>query len=514
MSAAIELTGICKTFGAVRANDNIGLAVAAGTVHGIIGENGAGKSTLVSILSGHYRADAGDIRLFGRPVRMASGADAIRNGIGMVHQHFMLVPNFTVVENLMLVLARAPLLKSSRGEVLQKLSAVQRAYGLHVDPDAVVEDLPVGFRQRVEIIKALLSGGRILILDEPTGVLTPDETDQMFQNLGVLKRQGVTIILITHKLREIMAVTDNVSVMRQGKMVAHRKTAETTREELAELMVGRSVARIRNEMTRAGGDAVLGASDLTVRDQSGTPRLTGVSLTLRAGEIVGVAGVAGNGQSELLAALAGLTAPSGGAISVGGRTITADSPADPRTMRQLGVAHVPEDRRREGLVLPFRMSENAVLGYLRHARGPRRWLLTRRRMLQRCADLMGRFDVRPADPRLRAAGFSGGNQQKLVVAREHGAAPKILLVGQPTRGVDIGAIEFIHKELLHLRDKGCAILLVSVELDEILALSDRIVVLNGGRIVGEVSGEAADRQTVGLMMAGIAGADAPRRIAS
>ncbi|MEM7694410.1 MAG: ABC transporter ATP-binding protein [Pseudomonadota bacterium] len=514
MTPAIQLTGICKTFGAVRANDRVDLTVAPGTIHGIIGENGAGKSTLVSILSGHYRADDGEIALFGKPIKMTSSADAIQNGIGMVHQHFMLVPNFTVVENLMLLLAKTPLLKASRGEVLEKLGEVQASYGLHVAPDAVIEELAVGLQQRVEIIKALISGGRILILDEPTGVLTPDETDQMFESLHVLKKQGVTIILITHKLREIMAVTDNVSVMRQGKMVAHRKTSETTREELAELMVGRTVAHVRNETAHAGDTAVLETTGLTVRDQSGTARLSDVSLTLRAGEIVGVAGVAGNGQSELLAVLAGLAAPSAGAITVGGRTITADKPADPRAMRRLGVAHVPEDRRREGLVLPFQMSENAVLGYLRHARGRRRWLLRRKGMLQRCADLMTRFDVRPPDPRLRAAGFSGGNQQKLVLAREHGANPKILLVGQPTRGVDIGAIEFIHKQLLDLREKGCAILLVSVELDEILALSDRIIALNGGRIVGEVSGANADRQHVGLMMAGISGAAAAERLAS
>ncbi|MEM9223256.1 MAG: ABC transporter ATP-binding protein [Pseudomonadota bacterium] len=505
MSAAVELRGITKVFGAVRANDNVDLTVEAGTIHGIIGENGAGKSTLVSILSGHYRADMGDVVLFGEPTKMQSSADAIRGGIGMVHQHFMLVPNFTVLENLMLGLATAPLLRTDENTVRTKLRELQDAYGLTVDADTVVEDLPVGLQQRVEIIKALIRGGRILILDEPTGVLTPDETDQMFESLHVLKAQGVSIILITHKLREIMDITDNVSVMRQGKMVAHRKTSETTREELAELMVGRSVKTVRNEAHRQAGDVVMATHGLGYRDTVGAMRLADVSLELREGEIVGVAGVAGNGQSELLAILAGLTPPTQGVITIAGHSVGPDKPADPAMMRALGVAHVPEDRRREGLVLPFQMSENAVLGYLAHAHGNSQWFLKRGRMLQRCDDLMGRFDVRPADPRLRAEGFSGGNQQKLVLAREHGAAPKVLLVGQPTRGVDIGAIEFIHRQLLDLRDEGCAILMVSVELDEILALSDRIVAMNAGRIVGEVSGQGVERQAVGLMMAGIQG---------
>ncbi|MEO1103147.1 MAG: ATP-binding cassette domain-containing protein, partial [Pseudomonadota bacterium] len=356
-----------------------------------------------------------------------------------------------------------------------------------------------------EILKALRRGARVLILDEPTGVLTPDETDRFFEILKVLRARGVTVLLITHTLREIMEICDNVSVMRRGKMVAHRKTSQTSREELAELMVGRTVEHVRNETLAKGGKAVMAAHAISYRDPMGTMRLTDVSLTLRAGEIVGVAGVAGNGQSELLGVLSGMIVPSAGRIEVAGRTVSAEAPCDPRSMRHLGVAHVPEDRRREGLVLPFQMSENAVLGYLRQARGNRRWFLERRRMMARCGELMQEFDVRPADPRLRAEGFSGGNQQKLVLAREHGAGPKVLLVGQPTRGVDIGAIEFIHRQLLNLRDEGCAILMVSVELDEILALSDRIIAMNAGQIVGEVPGRDADRQEVGLMMAGIHG---------
>ena len=507
---AVELIGITKRFGRVLANDAVDLKVEAGTIHGIVGENGAGKSTLVSVLSGHYAADAGTVRLSGKEVRLRSGADAIASGIGMVHQHFMLVPNFTVLENLMLQQAKSGLLAASRDVVRRRLAEIEAAYGLSVDPDAVVERLPVGLQQRVEIVKALIGGGRILILDEPTGVLTPDETDRLFESLAVLKGQGVTILLITHKLREIMAVTDNVSVMRRGRMVAHRRTADTNGEELAELMVGRAVDVVRNPMAAVRGEPVLEVRNLSARDASGVMRLNDVSFTLCAGEILGIAGVAGNGQSELLMALAGLTAPAAGSFRIDGRTVSAEAPADPRQMRRVGLAHVPEDRRREGLVLPFEMRENAVLGYPRQARGRRTWLLKTSRMRRRCQELMDRFDVRPADPTLRAVGFSGGNQQKLVIAREHGAAPRVLLVGQPTRGVDIGAIEFIHRELLSLRDAGCAILLVSVELDEILALSDRVMAMNGGRIVGILDAAAADRRTVGLMMAGIAEPPAPQ----
>ena len=503
LAPAIVLSGITKRFGAVLANDGVDLTVAAGTIHGIVGENGAGKSTLMSILSGHHLADSGAIALFGEPVVLRSSADALARGIGMVHQHFMLVPNFTVLENLMLGLAEGPLLSASDGAVRGRLARFGTAHDLSVDPDAVVERLPVGLQQRVEILKALMRGGRILILDEPTGVLTPAETDRLFETLLGLRREGVTILLVTHKLREIMAVTDAVSVMRGGRMVAHRRTADTNREELAELMVGREVREVANPSVARAGEPVLVAEELSVTDAGGARRLSDVSLTLHAGEIVGVAGVVGNGQSELLAVLAGLVPPDAGGFSIGGRRVDRERPADPAEMRALGVAHVPEDRRREGLVLDFEASENAVLGYPAEASGRRPWLLSRGRMRARCTGLMRGFDVRPPDPRLRAGGFSGGNQQKLVMAREVGAAPRVLLVGQPTRGVDIGAIEFIHRRLLELRDRGCAILVVSVELDEILALSDRILAMNAGRIVGEVGRDRANRRSVGLMMAGI-----------
>ncbi|MHA1529619.1 MAG: ABC transporter ATP-binding protein [Alphaproteobacteria bacterium] len=500
---AVRLTGVCKNFGAVRANRNVELEVAAGTIHGIIGENGAGKSTLVSILYGFYAADSGGIEIDGKPVQIHSSADAIRLGIGMVHQHFMLVPTFTVLENVMLGAEGGLMLKGGIAATRTELERLSREHGLEIDPDAVVGDLAVGLQQRVEILKALRRGARILILDEPTGVLTPDETGRLFGILRTLKRDGVTILLITHKLREIMEVTDAVSVMRRGEMVGHRTPATTTREELAELMVGRKVALEVAPVAAEPGPVALAAEGLSWSDAAGVLRLDGVSLELRAGEILGVAGVSGNGQSELLDLLSGIAAPQGGRIRLGGREIDRGHPAGPAEMRRLGLAHVPEDRQHRGLVLEFDAAENAVLGYHRGARaGPGR-LLSPTAMRALCRRLMERFDVRPPEPGLRAGGFSGGNQQKMVLAREIDVGPKVLLVGQPTRGVDIGAIEFINQQLIDLKRAGCAILLVSVELDEILALSDRIMVMNEGRVVGTVDRAEADRQRLGLMMAGV-----------
>ncbi|MEM6489336.1 MAG: ABC transporter ATP-binding protein [Pseudomonadota bacterium] len=541
---AIRLIGITKRFGPVVANAAVDLSVQPGTIHGIVGENGAGKSTLVSILYGFYHADAGAIEIAGRPVQIPDSAAAIALGIGMVHQHFMLVPNFTVLENVMLGAEAAaaaavadatgtetgpgadvgtdasPGAGAPKGRI--GLAAARRAaradlarlaadYGLEVPPDAVTGDLPVGLQQRVEIVKALARGARVLILDEPTGVLTPDETDRFFDILRSLRAQGVTVLLITHKLREIMALCDNVSVMRQGRMVAHRAVADTTREELASLMVGRDVKLEAEHRATDPGPVRLVADALTWRDRAGVARLSDVSLTLRAGEILGLAGVAGNGQSELLDLMSGIAAVQEGRIRLiagnAERTIDARHPADPRRLRAEGVAHVPEDRHRRGLVLPFAARDNAVLGYQHGAdAGAGRWL-SPAAMRARCAALMRAFDVRPPDPELRAAGFSGGNQQKLVLAREFEAAPGVLLIGQPTRGVDIGAIEAIHARILAMKEAGAAILLVSVELDEILALSDRIAVINQGRLIGVLPRAEADRHRLGLMMSGVAPTD-------
>jgi simple sugar transport system ATP-binding protein len=510
---AIELSGIDKRFGSVHAVRGVSLAIARGAITGIVGENGAGKSTLMNIVYGLYQADAGDVRVDGEAVRIEGPRDAIARGIGMVHQHFMLIDTFTVLENLVLGAEGGPLLAGGMAAARAELERLGRDYGLSVDPDARVADLSVGEQQRVEILKVLFRGARILILDEPSAVLTPQETDQLFRILATLKERGVSVVLITHKLREIMAATDRVYVMRQGQVVAERPTSDTGPEELAELMVGRKVRLELDKAPPRRGEVRLSAEHLSLVDRRGVRLLDGVDLELRAGEIVGIAGVSGNGQSELLQVLAGIRRPTSGRVTVCGRVVDPNHPADPAEMRELGLAHVPEDRLRQGLVTAFRASETSILGY--HDEPPycRNHILNNPAVGAHCARLMDRFDVRPRAPALQSSRFSGGNQQKLVLAREMARDPKVLLVGQPTRGVDIGAIEFIHRELVKSRDRGCAVLVVSVELDEILSLADRVVVMSGGRIAGEVEASRADERTLGLMMAGsrptIAAADGP-----
>ncbi|TPP09367.1 ABC transporter ATP-binding protein [Rhizobium glycinendophyticum] len=497
---AIELIGIDKKFGAVHANKNINLTVAKGSIHGIIGENGAGKSTLMSILYGFYQADQGSIQIAGKPITIRDSQAAISAGIGMVHQHFMLVENFTVLENLMLGAEGGATLAKGVDTARAALKKLEEDYELEVDPDAVVEELPVGLQQRVEILKALYRGAEILILDEPTGVLTPAEADHLFKILGVLRDQGKTVILITHKLREIMAITDTVSVMRRGEIVATRKTAETTVEELAELMVGRRVLLHVDKKPANPGDVYLSVRNLTVKDSRGVTMVDNVSFDVRSGEIVGIAGVAGNGQSELLEAITGIRKPTSGEIWIGGRNVAG---LDPAELRGVGVAHIPEDRHHMGLVLAFEESQNAILGYHRDERYGKGFFLDPEAIRKAAVAEIEKYDIRPPNPRLKTANFSGGNQQKIVVAREIERDPKLLIVGQPTRGVDIGAIEFIHKRIVETRDAGKAVLLVSVELDEIRSLSDRILVMFAGKVVGEKTPDAGE-QTLGLMMAGIA----------
>jgi ABC-type uncharacterized transport system ATPase subunit len=502
---AVELIGIHKRFGAVHANDDVTLRVRRGSVHGIVGENGAGKSTLMSILYGFYPADEGRIVIDGRELQLGGTHDAIANGIGMVHQHFMLVDRFTVLENVVLGAEQGVMLSRSLAQARQGLKRLADEFGLAVDPDARVRDLPVGVLQRVEILKALFRGARILILDEPTGVLTPQETEALFRVLASLKARGVTVLLITHKLKEILAVTDRVTVMRAGRAVADRDTADTSEVELAELMVGRKVRLEAAPLARRRAELRLDARSLVWRDAQGCPRLQDVSLQLHAGEIVGVAGVSGNGQSELLAVLSGLAAPHAGSVRLaladgGVREIDARHPLGPRALRALGVAHVPEDRHRLGLVLGFAAWESALLGYDDEPsvhRGP--WLRRTQARLQ-CSRMMDEFDVRPRDVSLPSSKFSGGNQQKLILAREFNRAPRVLLIGQPTRGVDIGAIEFIHRRIVTMRDAGCAVLLVSTELDEILALADRIVVMCAGRITGTLARQDTDERQLGCLM--------------
>jgi simple sugar transport system ATP-binding protein len=497
------MRAIHKHFGAVKANVDVSLAVRAGTVHGLVGENGAGKSTLMSVLYGFYRADAGAISVFGQEAEIHNADDAIALGVGMVHQHFMLVDTLTALENVMLGAEPHWLLQRASSLVRGKLEALMQSTGLHVKLDARVADLAVGDRQRLEILKALYRGARVLILDEPTAVLTPQETLQLFEVLRGLRAQGTTIILITHKLKEVMGLCDFVTVMRAGRVVAELPIAGASIEGLAEAMVGRKVQMGRVEgAVHALGEVLLRASDLEVRDALQVLRLSGVNLQLCAGEIVGVAGVSGNGQSELLDVLSGLLTPSSGELTVLGQRFTPSQWLDPQTARSLGLAHVPEDRHARALVMDFCAWESAVLGYENlpvYCQGP--WM-RHDAMHQATADMMERFDVRPRDPELGSAKFSGGNQQKLVLARELGQAPQVLLVGQPTRGVDIGAIEFIYSQLRAMRDAGCAVLVVSSELDEILALADRVMVMNQGRIAGELAIDQCTEAGLGLLMTG------------
>jgi ABC-type uncharacterized transport system ATPase subunit len=502
--SAVEFRGIGKSFGAVAANRDVSLTLRRGTIHGIVGENGAGKSTLMNILYGSYQPDSGEIRMGGAPVRFHSPADAIARGVGMVHQHFMLVDRFTVLENLLLGVEGGALLGGGTTKACLSIKKFSENYGISVDPDALIEDLPVGLQQRVEIIKALHRGAEILILDEPTAVLTPQEADRLFRMLRSLAADGKTIVLVTHKLREIMAVTDRVTVMRRGAVVADLATRETDEARLAELMVGRTIDLHLEKAPHRRGAPVLEVAGLRIADTAGRTRLRDIDLTVHEGEIVGVAGIAGNGQSELLAALAGLVAPRAGEIRLNGADVTR---LGARERRRLGIGHIPEDRLRMGLVPDFTAAESAILGDQRDDWCNGRLLLRHDAIATKTAARMKDYDVRPPDPALRSALFSGGNQQKLVCAREMERRPALLLVGQPTRGVDIGAIDFIHRRLVALRDAGCAILLISVELDEIRALADRVLVMADGAIVGEVSPDAGERD-LGLLMAGAGSAAA------
>ncbi|WP_291736026.1 ABC transporter ATP-binding protein [Leisingera sp. F5] len=502
---AIELKGISKAFGPVQANKDISIRVAPGTIHGIIGENGAGKSTLMSILYGFYKADKGEVWIKGQQTAIPDSQAAIAAGIGMVFQHFKLVENFTVLENIVLGAEDSGMLMPSLRRARKELKALEEEYELFVDPDARIDEIGVGMQQRVEILKALYRKAEILILDEPTGVLTPSEADQLFRILDRLRAEGKTIILITHKLREIMEYTDTVSVMRRGEMTATVKTAETSPEHLAELMVGRKVLLRVDKVPARPGAPILEIENLRVVDEVGVERVKGIDLTVRAGEIVGIAGVAGNGQSELLEVLGGMRAGSG-SIKLHGTSLPLEgSGADASARRLAHIGHVPEDRQREGLIMDFHAWENVAFGYHRDPAYNSGLLMDNAALRADTAAKMEKFDVRPPDPWLAAKSFSGGNQQKIVVAREIERNPELLLIGQPTRGVDIGAIEFIHKQIVALRDQGKAILLVSVELEEILSLADRVAVMFDGMIMGERPADQTDEKELGLLMAGVAG---------
>jgi general nucleoside transport system ATP-binding protein len=498
---AVRLVAISKRFGTVQANRDVTLAIPEGTVHGIVGENGAGKSTLMSILYGYYTADSGHIEVQGQAVSIRNSHDAIALGIGMVHQHFMLVENLSALDNVLLGVEPHFDLKRSQQETSAKLNMLMQDTGLHVNLSSLVEDLSVGDKQRLEILKALHRGARILILDEPTAVLTAQETDQLFAVLRRLRDQGKTIILITHKLREVLALCNGITVMRGGQVVHECQATHATVEELAEAMVGR---KLRSSAQRRehplDTPLQLQVQNLNYTDEHGLPRLKSVQLHIRAGEILGIAGVAGNGQSQLLEILSGIRKPTSGSLSLLGQNFSASQWISPTTARDLGLAHVPEDRHERGLVMAFGAWESAVLGYQALARYCKGLWMRASDIHQDTQAMMQRFDVRPPQPDLRSSKFSGGNQQKLILAREFNHAPKVLLVGQPTRGVDIGAIEFIHAQLRSLRDAGCSILLVSSELEEILALSDRVMVMNHGQFTGELPVQDCNERNLGLLM--------------
>lgn len=502
----IEMRHISKRFGKVAANAQIDLSVPANTIHAIVGENGAGKSTIMKILYGFYTADAGEIFVDGKRCEIGSPHDAIAMGLGMVHQHFMLIPPMTVLENIVLGAEPGSAARIDFKKAEEQIRRLSNEFGFAIDPNLRVETLSVGQQQRVEVLKALYRGARILILDEPTAVLTPQEVEEFFRILRSMREQGKTIVIITHKLSEVLALSDNVTIMRDGRVVGERQTSQTDAAELARLMVGREVL-LRVEKTAAKpGEIVLSVEGLTLAasEKGGKVEcLAGVSFAVRAGEIVGIAGVEGNGQTELIEVIAGLRRATAGKVSVGGREIGALSASQ---IIERGVAHIPEDRHRRGLILEFDLSENVILGT--HYRAPvsGRWgFLDEAAINSKTSRVLRDFDVRPPNASLPVRVLSGGNQQKLIIGREFDLHPKLLLVSQPTRGVDIGAIEFIHQKLIELRDDGAAILLVSAELEEVLSLADRLLVMYQGQIAGELdpgSSDPAQVGQIGLMMTG------------
>ncbi len=501
VTPVVEMRGITKVFPLVVANDQVDLEVYPGEILGLLGENGAGKSVLMSILYGLLQPTSGEIRIDGKAVEFDSAHDAIAQGIGMVHQHFMLVPPLTVVENI--VLGAEPQRSGGRLDMetaARQVAELSQKHGLEVDLQAKVEDIPVGMAQRVEILKAIYRRARVLVLDEPTAVLTPQEVEGLYSIMRSLADAGVPVIFITHKLHELIGVCDRITVMRRGKVIGSVDTADATPPLLAEMMVGREVILQIDKSPAEPTDTVLTVDSLTIdADDRDLTLLDGISFEVKAGEIVGVAGIAGNGQDELLDALSGLRSPTSGTISLRGTDITA---TDRRQRIRSGISMIPQDRQREGLILSFTIADNIVLGEHRTTRFSSRLKRKFEAINAYARKLMEAFDVRANDETVLVSNLSGGNQQKVVVAREMSRDTKLLIAAQPTRGVDVGAIEFIHRNIVDMRDQGAAVLLVSTELDEVMQLSDRILVLFRGRIIGEVSSADASLETVGLWMAG------------
>lgn len=498
---AVELKNVTKIFPGVVANDSISLSIKKGEVFAIVGENGAGKTTLMNILYGLYTPDSGEIYVFGKRIKHITPRKAIEMGIGMVHQHFMLIPKFTVYENIILGEEFR-----KNGFVLDKKRAIEEVkkisdmYGLKVDPEEKIENLPVGIQQRVEILKVLFRGAEILILDEPTAVLTPQETEELFDTIRSLKEKGKTVIFISHKLKEVLEIADRIAVLKNGKVKGIKNAKETTEKELARLMVGRDVVFVVPKKEKEPGEVILEVKDLVVMSDKGIPAIKGVSFKLSRSEILGIAGVEGNGQKELVEALTGLRPIKSGKIIIRGKEV---KEFDPWFFRSEGIAHIPEDRRKRGLVLPFIISYNLFLGREKESYFSRGLFLNKKNIDDFGKSKVLEYDIRPHNPRLKAESLSGGNQQKVVVAREVSYDPDILIASQPTRGLDVGAIEFVHKKLVEQRDSGKAVLLISLELDEIMMLSDRIAVLFNGEIVGELEAEEATEEELGLLMLGL-----------
>lgn len=505
----VEMKNITKKFGNFTANDNINLTVHKGEVHALLGENGAGKSTLMNILYGLYHPTSGEIHINGENVEMANPNVAISHGIGMVHQHFMLVQPFTVAQNI--ILGTEP---TKGGGVIDIKKAIEdvidisKKYGLHVDPNAKIEDISVGMQQRVEILKALYRGADILILDEPTAVLTPQEINELMQIIRNLTKEGKSVIIITHKLKEIKAAADYCTIIRRGKYIGTVKVSDTTEDELAAMMVGREVSfKVEKNPPRIG-DVVLSVENLSAKDSRKVQILNKLSLEVRAGEILGVAGVDGNGQSELVEILTGLRKADSGSVKINGNEVINQKPLN---IFKKGIKNIPEDRHKRGLILDFTVAENTVLQRYKEARFSKKGVLNKHEIEKHADEIIEEFDVRPNDHTLKARALSGGNQQKIIIGREvdnirvdrkSTGEPQLLIATQPTRGLDVGAIEFVHKALITQRDEGNAVLLVSLELDEVMNVSDRIAVIYEGEIVGIVDAKDANENTLGFMMAG------------
>ena len=499
-TVVLEARNITKQFPGVLASDNVNFDLRKGEIHALLGENGAGKSTLMNLIYGLHKPDKGEIIINGKTVSIQSPNDSIAAGVGMVHQHFMLIPVFTVAENVMLGDETVKRGSLDRVAVAARINEISKQYGLDVDPNAIVGDLPVGLQQRVEIVKTLYRNAEIVILDEPTAVLTPQEAEDLFRIMRDLTARGVSIIFITHKLKEVLAVADRITVMRAGRVINTVQPSSTNEAQLANMMVGRQVIlTVEKDEHEASGD-ILKVEGLSVRDQRDLETVHNVSFTVRGGEVLGIAGVQGNGQTELSEALTGLRAPTGGKVTIDGKDLTAKPP---REMTEAGLAHIPEDRQRHGLVLSYSISDNMALCDYYRPPFSNRGVMQQKALDENARKLIEAFDVRTPSPFVSAGKLSGGNQQKVIVARELSRSNvKLVIANQPTRGLDVGSIEYIHSEIIKMRDRGVAVLLISAELDEIMALSDRIAVMYRGQIVAVVDSKNTTREQLGLWMAG------------